>query len=212
VSSNGHSPKELSWDRVRARLALADRALREVDVPDPAGARALLEARARRLAVPLPQPPRPGELLDVVIFSLARERYAIETRVLREIVALTDYTPVPGAADFLVGVINLRGEILAVVDLRRFFNLPDRGLGDQSRVLVLGMEGKELGVLADSAHEVQRLRADQIISLPPAAPSGGRAYLRGVTEDALLVLDGERLLRDPRLIIDQGEGMRERAE
>jgi purine-binding chemotaxis protein CheW len=208
VKSQPTGKPPLSWDRVRARLAAAEQVMRELDRPSPARAQALLQSRARQLAQPLPEPPRPGDQLEVAVFSLGRERYAVETRVLREIVPFADYTPVPGAAPFLIGVTNLRGEILAVVDLRRFFNLPDRGLTDQSRVLVLGHERRELGVLADETHDVQNLHADEVIALPPAAPSGGRAYLRGVTEDALLVLDGDRLLRDPRLVIDHSEDIR----
>jgi purine-binding chemotaxis protein CheW len=121
---------------------------------------------------------------------------------------------VPGAADFLVGVTNLRGEILPVVDLRRFFGLPDRGLTDQSRVLVLGHDRRDLGVLADETHDVVTLRTDAIFPPSSVAPSGGRTYIRGFTEEAVVVLDGDRLLRDPRLVIDHSEALRrsDRAE
>jgi purine-binding chemotaxis protein CheW len=209
VKGNGQSAKApISWDRARARLAAAEHILREATRPSPARARALLESRALQLAQPLPEAPRPGDLLDVVVFSLARERYALETRLLREIVRFADFTPVPGAADFLLGVTNLRGEILPVVDLRRFFGLPDRGLSDQSRVLVLGHDRRELGVLADETHDVIKLRADAILAPRSTAPSGGRAYIRGFTDEAVVVLDGEKLLRDPRLIIDHSERLR----
>jgi purine-binding chemotaxis protein CheW len=208
VKANGHGGKTISWDRARARLAAAEALTREALQPSPARSRALLEQRARQLAVPSEGEVRPGELLDLVVFVLARERYALETRVLREIVRFADFTPVPGAADFLVGVTNLRGEILPVIDLRRFFGLPDRGLTDQSRVLVLGLERRELGVLADEAHDMIRVRADAIFAPRATAPSGGRPYIRGFTDDAVVVLDGEKLLRDPRLVIDHSEALR----
>ena len=209
MKGNGQSQKgPISWDRTRARLAAAEQTMREAIRPSPARARALLESRAHLLAQPLPEPPLPGELLDVAVFSLARERYAIETRVLREIVRFADFTPVPGAADFLVGVTNLRGEILPVVDLRRFFGLPDRGLTDQSRVLVLGHDRRDLGVLADETHDVVSLRTDAIFAPSSVQPSGGRAYIRGFTEEAVVVLDGDKLLRDPRLVIDHSEALR----
>jgi purine-binding chemotaxis protein CheW len=209
MKGNGQSQKApISWDRTRARLAAAEQMMREATRPSPARARVLLEGRARQLAEPLPEPPRPGELLDVAVFSLARERYAIETRILREIVRFVDFTPVPGAADFLVGVTNVRGEILPVVDLRRFFGLPDRGLTDQSRVLVLGHDRRDLGVLADETHEVVNLRADAIFPPSSVAPSSGRPYIRGFTAEAVVVLDGDKLLRDPRLVIDHTEASR----
>jgi purine-binding chemotaxis protein CheW len=207
--SNGRGePAAVSWDRARARLATLERMMQEVESPSPARARALLEARAERLARPLGEEAPAGERLDVAVFALARERYAIETRLVREIVRFAEYTPVPGAADFLVGVTNLRGEILPVIDLRRFFALPDRGLTDQSRVLVLGHDRKDVGVLADEAQEVASLAVADVLEPTAAAPSIGREYIRGVTREALIVLDGDRLLRDPRLFIDHGEELR----
>jgi purine-binding chemotaxis protein CheW len=210
MRTNGQNGKPgISWERARARLDSAEQIMREVERPSPARARALLETRARQLARPLAPAVLPGELLELVVFSLARERYALETRVVREIVRFSDFTPVPGAPDFLVGVTNLRGAILAVFDLRRFFDLPPKGLTDQSRVLVLGLgsgEGQDrrndLGVLADETHEVLGLRADEVLEPAATAPSIGRAYVRGVSRDAVVVLDGEKLLRDPRLVID----------
>jgi purine-binding chemotaxis protein CheW len=207
VKSNGGEVRGIDWDRARARLAMAELTAREATQASPARARALLETRARELARPLPQAARPGDLLNVTVFSLAGERYAIETGLVREIVRFADFTPVPGAADFLVGVTNLRGEILPVIDLRRFFDLPDRGLTDQSRVVVLGHQARDLGVLADVTYDIVDLRSDQVLD-PPAAASIGRDYIRGVTRDALVVLDGDRLLRDPRLIIDHSEAIR----
>ena len=82
---------------------------------------------------------------------------------------------------------------------------PARGLTDLARVLVLGADRPEFGVLADAAHEVTTLRVDEVHEPPDSATGVGREYLRGVTKDALIVLDGAALLRDGRLFIDQGE-------
>lgn len=201
----------ISWERARARLATLALMIRETDRPSAARAQSLLESRAELLARAPAEEARTGQRLDLTIFTMARERYALEARLVREIVRFADFTPVPGAADFLVGVTNLRGEILPVIDLRRFFDLPDRGLTDQARVLVLGQERRDLGILADEANEILSLHADELREPSPAAPSIGRGYIRGVTREALIVLDGDRLLRDPRLIIDHSETLR-RAE
>ena len=118
---------------------------------------------------------------------------------------LGELTPVPGAPDFLVGITNRGGEILAVMDLRPFFGLAAKGLSDLSRVIVLSDDQAELGVLADAIDEVIPLRTDEVLEPPLTATGIGREYLRGVTADALIVLDGGVLLRDPRLCIDQGD-------
>jgi purine-binding chemotaxis protein CheW len=104
-----------------------------------------------------------------------------------------------------VGVLNLRGDVLAVFDLRQFFGLAERGAPEQARVLVLGHERAEFGVLADAVQEVQRLHTDEVLE-PPATVAGvGRECVRGVTGAALIVLDGAVLFQDRRLFIDQAE-------
>jgi chemotaxis signal transduction protein len=171
----------------------------------PERATEIMAERARALARVPAQAPLASEVLEVMIFSLGNERYSIETRHAREVVRLADLTPVPGVPDFLTGIINLRGEVLAVIDLRKFFGLEERGLTELSRVIVLGRERAEFGILADAVHNVTPLRIDEVLEPPESTAGVGRQYLRGVTTEALIVLDGTVLLRDPRLFIDQHE-------
>ena len=126
---------------------------------------------------------------------------------MRRVVRIDDVTltPIPGTPDVLTGVINMGGEILAVFDLGRLFGMPGVTRTEQSRVLVLGQDRDELGLLADAAREVRPLRIDAILEPPGSLEGIGRTTLRGVTADALIVLDGAALLRDPRLVIDPGE-------
>jgi purine-binding chemotaxis protein CheW len=196
----------IAWLQVRQRLARAIAATEESLQLSPERARAVMEERARALARVPAEAPRAAEVLQIAIFTLADERYGIETRFVREVVRLADYTPVPGAPDFLLGVINLRGEIVAVIDLRKFLGVAPRGVTDLSRVLVLGGERAEFGLLADAAEEVLALRADEVHEPPGTVAGIGREYLRGVTTQALVVLDGGVLLQDGRLYIDQDEG------
>jgi purine-binding chemotaxis protein CheW len=92
-----------------------------------------------------------------------------------------------------------------VFDLRKFLGVAHQGVTDLARVIVLGGEHAEFGVVADVADEVVPLRLDEILEPPPSVAGIGREYLCGVTADALIVLDGAVLLRDGRLFIDQGE-------
>ena len=195
----------INWEKVRKRLARATAATEDVVTLSPEKARDVMETRARDLAKLPPQAARDTEILEVVCFVLANERYAVETRYVREVKELTDYTPIPGAPPFLLGVINLRGEILAVIDLRKFFGVAERGVTDLSRVIVLGGERAEFGVLADAAHEVVTLRTEEVLEPPDSVAGIGREYLRGVTKDVLIVLDGAVLLQDVRLFIDQSK-------
>lgn len=195
-------PKVIDWQQVRQRLARAVAATEESLHLSPERARAVLDERARTLARVPAAALRAADILEVVTFSLGSERYAIQASHVREVVRVTEHTPIPGSPDFLMGVINLRGDIVALLDLRPFFGLGPQAVTDFSRILVLGGERVEFGILVDAAHEVLRLRLDEILEPPGELTSAGRQFLRGVTADALIVLDGSLLLRDQRLFIE----------
>ena len=193
----------IDWEEVRRRLARAQAATEECIRFTPAKAREVLEQRARALSRVPVSAVRAGEVLEVIIFALANETYAIETRYVQEVVRFTDLTPLPGAPAFLAGVLNRRGEILGVMDLRTFLGISGQAVTDLSRVLVLGGERAEFGLLVDAAHEVRTLSLDELLEPPASVAGAGREYLRGVTQEALIVLNGAVLLQDERLFIDQ---------
>jgi len=172
-------------------------------------AKALLDERAQALAQRSSEAPR-EELLEVLTFALGRERYAIETRSVREVAPLTEFTPVPSAPAFIVGIVSLRGEVLTIVDLRKLFSADSVGLTDLSRVIVVGSERAELGVLADSVHTIEHLPSRAVLDAPAAAAGAGREYLRGLTGDAWIILDAEALLDDERFVVDQNEKTKDR--
>lgn len=188
-------------DAIRAELARASTETART----PERAKAIMDARARKLAR-RPEAPATGEQLELAVLQLAGERYAIELRWIREVARLTDHTPVPGTPDYIVGLTNLRGEIVAVVDLRRLFRLATPGLSDLSRLVVLGEARGELGVLVDSAHGTTTISATDVLAAPAGVAGNAGPCVRGVTRDAMIVLDGQALLADQRLVIDQAEG------
>jgi purine-binding chemotaxis protein CheW len=191
---------------IRERLARAATLIGEEPHPTPEQARAVLEERARALACVTVKPPHASLVCDVVTFSLAKKDYAIELGYVQKIVPLIELTPLPGAPDFFVGVINLRGEVLPIVDLHGLCGMARSGWTDQSWVIVLGGERYEFALLADKVHEMMTLRTDQMLDWQGPATGIGRQVLRGMTQDGVIVLDGAALLQDDRLVIDQGDG------
>lgn len=168
----------------------------------PEFAQRILEERARRLAAVPPTPASPANTLELVIFTLGKERYALEARHVREVRRVPEFTPLPGAPAHLLGVINLRGHIVPLFGLHEFLRLPARQAADQARILVLGADDIDLAVLVDSVADVVRLPLEQLLE-PPASLDGNlRPCLRGVTADALIVFEGRALLADPRLTLE----------
>jgi purine-binding chemotaxis protein CheW len=197
--------KGIDWPAVRERLARIDAAVRGSEQLSPERAEAVMEDRARALARIPTAPPGATEVIEVATFSVANEHYAIETRHICEVARFVDVTPVPGAPDFFAGLLNLRGEILAVFDLRRFFGLTSGEVSELSRVIVLGRDCVEFGMLAGALGEVRTVRIDELHELPGSVAGISREFVRGVTARALVVLDGAAMLHDDRLFIDQPE-------
>jgi purine-binding chemotaxis protein CheW len=171
--------------------------------PEHAEADRILRARARALARVPSRAPNSDTMLELLEFRLANERYALETRYVQEVHPLRDLTPLPGTPHFVLGIVNIRGRILPVLDLRKFFDLPEQGLTDLHRIILVRGNDLELGLLADVIVGVRSVTAD---SLQPSLPTltGIRAlYLKGVTDESLVVLDLDHILADPKIIVHE---------
>jgi purine-binding chemotaxis protein CheW len=163
----------------------------------------ILHARARALARPPHRAAAADASLELLEFRLAQECYALETRHVREVYPLRDLTPLPCTPPFVLGVVNVRGRITPVIDIKKFFDLSDRGLTDLHRVILVRGNDLELGLLADVIVGVRSIPVDSLqVSLPTL--TGIRAdYLKGVTAERLVVLDLERILTDPKIIVNE---------
>ncbi|WP_332674053.1 chemotaxis protein CheW [Aromatoleum sp.] len=194
----------IDWTRAHARLADAAQALDEHVVPSPAARGAVLEARARALAVP---PPAAADAsIEVLEFVLADERHAIESAWIREVVPLRELTVLPGTPAFVLGIIHLRGEILSVLDVRKFFGLARKGLTDLDKAIVLDDDKMRFGVLADRILGIRRI---PVVDVQPPLPTLSVIrpdYLLGVTRGRTVILDGRKLLADPSIAVAEEVG------
>lgn len=204
MKGNRRSPQdEIDWQQVNARLALAAAATREVFEPSPERAELVLRQRARRLAQPLPALRPDSDRIDVLAFNLLDERYAIETRCVQELVRVTGLTEVPGVPDVVAGIVNLRGQVLVVFNVRPLFGLASRAATQASRILVCGHDSPDLGILVDDVHAVLRLSVRDIETNADWSSDHVNALVRGVAREAMIVIDGPALLADQRLFVDQ---------
>jgi purine-binding chemotaxis protein CheW len=165
-------------------------------------AQQVLARRARALAAPR-DTPQDGETIEVVEFLLSRERYAFESRWVRSVHPLRRLTVLPCTPPHVLGIVNLRGQVVAVIDIRRFFGLPRRGLADLDKVVVLGEGAMEFGVLADVVPGVRTVRRAALQAAIPTFTGIRQAYLLGVTPDGLAVLDAARLLQGEQLVVNE---------
>ncbi|HEY4443247.1 MAG TPA: chemotaxis protein CheW [Steroidobacteraceae bacterium] len=163
----------------------------------------ILRARAQALARPPPSAPASSTMLELLEFRLASERYALETRHVQDVHPLRELTPLPCTPPFVLGIVNVRGRILPVLDLKKFFDLPEQGLTDLHRIILVRGNDLELGLLADVIVGVRSVAGDSL-QPSPSTFTGIRAdYLKGIGEAHLVVLDLDRILSDPKIIVHE---------
>ena len=160
----------------------------------------VLAERARLLAR-IPESDGEGEYLDVVEFVLGHERYAFESSYVSEVYPLRDLTPIPCTPGFVLGIINVRGQLLPVIDLDQFLDLRKREETEHARVIVLDAGGVQLGVIADSIVGVRAIATSQIQASLLTLTGRSAELLKGVDGERLAILDAAAILSDERLIV-----------
>jgi len=193
----------VDWRDIERRMAAAGAAIEYGWTPPPDETQRILKARAQALArEPVPEEAADARI-EVVEFLLAHERYAVESRYVREVCPLESLTPLPCTPAFVLGIINLRGEILSVIDIKKFFELPEQGLTDLNKVVVLRSGNMLCGILADTISGVRRVPVADIQPSLPTLTDIREAYLRGVMPDRTVILDAEKLLSDANIIVQE---------
>ncbi len=134
-----------------------------------------------------------------VTFSLAGETYAIDVLQVQEVLKVTEIAPVPGVPDYILGIINLRGNVVTVIDARRRMGLDDRESDEASRIVIIDVDNQNVGILVDSVSEVVRISPDSVEPAPEVGNDDSSRFIQGVTstEEGLTILvDLNRLLSD----------------
>ena len=165
--------------------------------------RDLLKMRAIAMAREPEQAVGDSENIEVVAFTLATETYGIESAYVAEVYPLKDLTPLPSVPSHIVGIISVRGQITAVVDLKKFFNLPVPGIGEFNKVIIVRDAFMEFGILADSILGTYSVSVEAIRPAPATVSGIGEEYLKGVTNENLIILNAPKLLSDKRIVVHE---------
>jgi len=144
--------------------------------------------------------------LKMITFRLGSDRYGVSLAMVREIQRAGRITPVPTAPDFVSGVVNLRGNILSVIDIRVFFNLPSVVMGEKTRILVVEDEDLIVGILVEKVDEIVDVSMEGV--KPPLSLDKGitEDYIQGIAThrgEMLIIIDLEKILKNPRLVVEE---------
>lgn len=138
-------------------------------------------------------------VIQLVTFHLEEESYGINVMQVQEVLRVSEIAPVPGAPPYVLGIINLRGNVVTVIDTRSRFGLPQGDIDDSSRIVIIESEGQVVGILVDSVAEVVELHASEIDSAPNVGNEESSKYIQGVAtrdNDLLIVVDLNKLLSE----------------
>ena len=196
------SDRQINWNEIRGRLESAKAAIDKEYSPGAEETKRILKARAGLLARE-PEGTPQGEHIETVEFLLSNERYGIDAHYVREVYPLKDYTPLPCTPSFVLGLLNVRGQIVSVIDIRKFFDMPEEGISDLNKVIIVHNDTMEFGILVDSILGVRNIAESDIRPAPPTLIGIREEFLKGVTGDRIAILDAKKLLADKNVVVHE---------
>jgi purine-binding chemotaxis protein CheW len=139
------------------------------------------------------------EVLQWVTFKLDSETYGINVMQVQEVLRYSEIAPVPGAPTYVLGIINLRGNVVTVIDTRQRFGLNPADITDNTRIVIIEAEKQVIGILVDSVAEVVYLKASEIDEAPNVGNDDSARFIQGVSNregELLILVDLDQLLSD----------------
>ncbi len=136
-------------------------------------------------------------ILQYVTFKLAKETYGINVMQIKEVLRYSEIAPVPGSPSYVLGIINLRGSVVTVIDTSQRFGLPTAEITDNTRIVIIESEGHEIGILVEAVSEVVYLRQSEIETAPNVGNEESSKFIQGVcnrNNELLILVDLNKLL------------------
>jgi len=138
-------------------------------------------------------------VLQWVTFKLAGETYGINVMQVQEVLRYSEIAPVPGAPTYVLGIINLRGNVVTVIDTRHRFGLGSDEITDNTRIVIIEADNHVVGILVDSVAEVVYLRQSEIETAPNVGNDESAKFIQGVchkNDELLILIELDKLLTD----------------
>lgn len=194
------------WQRAHACLERARLAMESDGQLAPEEAARILMERTLALAKPMEDVTPSGETIELLAVSLAGERFGVDITHALEAIPLRDLIPVPCTPVFVVGLMNYRGRILAVLDLRPLLGLQGEGIREEGKVVLVEAGGMTFGLYVDQVQGTLAVLAGKVAPPPKGFADLRSAVTRGLTEDLMTVLDLHALARAPEILVNEQIG------
>lgn len=208
---NQKETNTFDWKEIKQQLDTVQKTINQEFITTSEKKKEILKARAKTLAREPEKKKAIESCLEVVEFILAGERYGIETEYVRKVYPMKELTPLPCTPTYVLGVTNVHGQTISVIDIKKFIGLPETGITDLNRLIIIytdtpvlrEIDGMEFGILADVILGAKSLPLNGIQPLPPTLTGIKEDYIKGITDNRVLILDAERLLTDKNIIVHE---------
>lgn len=144
-----------------------------------------------------------GEIISGLAFLLSEEQYVIDATYVSEVIPLREFTSLPCCPPFILGVINLRGRIISIINLKSFLNLPPRGITNHNKLIIVKYHEIEVGLLADEVNAQIPVFIGQLQASLPTLTEKQKEYLIGITPDCSILLDMKKFLSSDEIIVNE---------
>ena len=145
----------------------------------------------------LPTESKKGELLQYLTFKLLDETYGINVMQIKEVLRYSEIAPVPGAQSYVLGIVNLRGNVVTVIDTRVRFSLPECTISDDTRIIIIEHDVEQIGMLVDAVKEVFYLYQGEIEQSPSVGNDEALMFIQGVYQkekELVILLDLNKMI------------------
>ena len=143
------------------------------------------------------------ETLETVEFLLQPERYAVQVEFISEVLTLKEITTIPGIPLHILSIINFRGKIISIINLKVLFNLKEKGLTELNKVIIIKNDNMEFGIIADAIIGNKSISLNSIKPSPVLTDNIENEFITGVTTDGLIVLNAEKLLLSKQILFNK---------
>ena len=193
---------KVDWSEVYQKLKENEGSfLRNAD-PDGDERKIILKKRADSIAKEVNGKIEDREKLEVLAFKIESESYAIEVSYINKVYMLKDLTSLPGISPYIIGIINVRGQIVPVIDFRKIFELPDKKNGGNKKVIVVLASEATFGLLADEVLGLESILVNEIQRDLPTLNGVRVEYLQGVTHNQLVILDPVKIATHKSIVMN----------
>jgi purine-binding chemotaxis protein CheW len=204
AKTRDNNPKKpIDWNEVRQRVETAAMAIEQADILKSQDNKKILRNRAAVLAREAKKKNVTEESLDIIEFILDDERYGIEVPFVREVYSLRELVPIPSTPTFIIGITNVRGRILSIIDIKKLFGLPPKGLSELDKVIIVKSGGMELGIHADSVIGIHPVIIHTSQAPLPTLTGTCERYIKGITGEQIAILNTEKLLSDKSIVVHE---------